>query len=246
MDAPDIRLARLLFEAKLLDASQVREVQKHVEAGGGRFHRIAVELGFATEAQVAGAIAASFQLSRVSLAQVPPDPVALAKLDAPFCEQHGMFPCALRDDGRTLWVAVSDPGTTASLDAAARRAKTAIRPVVAGHDEIQEAILRSYRGETHKPRTTPATATIDEAVARGIELDDRPPPPVAGGLAAAESALDDLLGMSSRGELTAEEQARLDLLVESQARSAKALRAVVELCLERGLFDLAEYRSRVR
>lgn len=275
MQPADARIGKLLYDLKVVDGAQAREVQKHVDGGAGRFHHIVAELGFANEQAVAAAIASGYGLQRVSLGQLPADRDALSRLERGFCEQHNLFPCALRDGGRTLWIAMSDPGDTVVQREAAQRSGCELRAVVAGHDEIQEAILRGYYGESFKPRATggatsldapaqhpptpaPRAAprlapepSVDDAVAAVAAAAVRPPR--AGGtpskLDAAEAALDDLLGSGAAGapaELTEAEQARLELLIESRTRASRAFRAVVELCAERGVFHLEEFRRRAK
>lgn len=265
MQPADARIGKLLYDLKVLDGAQAREVQKHVDGGAGRFHHIVAELGFANEQVVAAAIASGYGLQRVSLGQLPSDRDALSRLERGFCEQHNLFPCALRDEGRTLWVALSDPGDTVVLRDAAQRSGCELRPVVAGHDEIQEAILRAYYGESFKPRATGGATSLDALPAQAARAAPRAPEPgredgasaaaraQRGGapskLDAAEAALDDLLGGGASGrpsELSPAELARLDLLVESRSRASRAFRAVVELCAERGVFHLEEFRRRAK
>lgn len=168
MARTDDAMARLLQGAGLIDAGQLGAAREQITRWGGRLHHVVVEMGFAREEHVAQAIARGTNLPRVALGTVPPDPAALQRLDATLCEQKNVFPCALRDNGTTLWLAVSDPTDPELAQVAWKAGVGQVRPVIAGFDEIQDAILRTYRGETQRRWGT------GEAFGRNV-----PPPPFA-------------------------------------------------------------------
>jgi hypothetical protein len=253
----DARIGTVLVQAGLIDELQLRSAQSHQQKWGGRMARILVELGFTREDRLADALSAAFGAPRVKLATLSPDRDALGKLDAAFCEQRNVFPCAVRENGKVLFVAVDDPTDLELLDGIGLRADVPrVKPVVAGFDEIQVAILRWYRGERILQRQRDSSTTIDlngdpPTDPRGQAM-ARAAPPVAAaasgpasGLASVQDTLDDLLGLAPT-ELTPDDLQRLASVRSAQERGVKVLRAVLSLCSEKGVFGIEEYRARFR
>jgi hypothetical protein len=80
-----------------------------------------------------------------------------------FAEQKGVFPVSLRDNGKTLVLAMADPTDLQTIDQVAARSRTRVVPVVAGDREIQNAILRHYRNQdpsvTHSSHSAPSRSS---------------------------------------------------------------------------------------
>lgn len=265
----DARIGAALVQAGVVDQLQLRSAQAHQQKWGGKLARILVDLGFTREDRLADALAAAFNVPRMKLATLPVDREALKKLDQAFCEQKNVFPCALRDGGKLLFVAVDDPSDLELLDGIGLRADVPrVKPVVAGFDEIQVAILRWYRGESllQRQREEVTSIELDEDDHEAVEITDprgqvlrradaTPPPQPAptqpparmpgAGLAEAQAKLDELLG-GPRLSLTPEEERRLAAVRDAQERGVRVLRALVSLCSEKGIFGIDEYRARFR
>ncbi len=62
-------------------------------------------------------------------------------------EQKGIFPVALKDNGKTLVLAMADPTDLNTVDQVAARARARVIVVIASDREIENAILRHYRGQ---------------------------------------------------------------------------------------------------
>ncbi|MBN2360557.1 MAG: hypothetical protein JXR83_13965 [Deltaproteobacteria bacterium] len=147
MKANDQRIARILKDAGVLDDGKVRAIDAWQQQWGGQVHLIAVDQGLADEKQVAAALARGLQLPRVDLTTTTVEPAALRMLDRGFCEEHAVIPVAVRDNGSTLWAAVSDPTDIDLLDQIRMRARVArVMPGVAGHREILDALSRHLVG----------------------------------------------------------------------------------------------------
>ena len=74
-------------------------------------------------------------------------PGALAKVDVSLAEQKGIFPVGLRDNGKTLVLAMADPSDLSTIDQVAAKSRARVVVMVAGEREIEHAILRHYRGQ---------------------------------------------------------------------------------------------------
>jgi hypothetical protein len=156
MAAPRNRIGEILVKARVIDEMQLRSALAQHDQWGGRLSRIISDMGLAPEDTLTQAIAQGLGVQRVSLSTVNKDLGALAKLEVGFAEQKGVFPVALRDNGKTLILAMADPTDLQTIDQVAARSRTRVVPMVAGDQEIQNAILRHYRNQdpvvaTHAP-----------------------------------------------------------------------------------------------
>jgi hypothetical protein len=101
-------------------------------------------MGYATEGSVARAISVELGLPRVDLSMTPPEPAALALLDARTCAERFVLPVALRENGELLWLAMADPTDQESLGVVRRRTQKRVRPAVAGPTEILRSVRTLY------------------------------------------------------------------------------------------------------
>jgi hypothetical protein len=239
-----------------IDPSQLESARSHQRNYGGRLEEILVEQRMVSESPLADAIAEVTGCRRIRLDDIQPEGAARAKLPVSAAEENVAFPCALRDDGRTLWVAVTDPTDLTALDGIAGRSGCRIRAMVAGAREIRRAIQRHYHGVEE-------AAPAEEAVASGAEgfkITDisgntvmtsmeslreqhdaaqarrAPAPPVAD-----EDPADALFDIQA---LSPDEVARLEKVRSHQEKSAIVLRALVELLEEKGVFAPGEAAAR--
>ncbi|HYO72905.1 MAG TPA: hypothetical protein VEU33_43275, partial [Archangium sp.] len=162
MAAPRNRIGEILVKARVIDEMQLRSALAQHDQWGGRLSRIITDMGIAKEDTLTEAIAQGLGMQRVQLGTAK-DPGALAKRDVTLAEQKGVFPVALRDNGKTLVLAMADPTDLQTIDQVAARSRTRVVPVVAGDREIQNAILRHYRnqepGVTHSSHTAPSRSS---------------------------------------------------------------------------------------
>ncbi len=143
------RIGELLAEAGLITPEQLQDALSSVRAVDGRRERLGqaiVRLGYATEVQVAQALADQLRLP--FQATVPIDAVAVARIPAALAERAGVLPLAWEPDA-TLVVACSDPTNVVALDdvrlaSGARR----VRPVVAAASLLEIAIRKAYGFDT--------------------------------------------------------------------------------------------------
>ncbi len=243
------RMSDILMRARLVDELQLRSATARQSQWGGRLAKHVVEMGFTTEVAVTEALAHALSMQRVELGSMPRDAAALAKLDVQVAEEKGIFPYALRDNGKTLWLAMADPCDLEAVDFIAARTGCRIRTAVAGEKEIQVAILRHYKGQEppasmlgDSPRPVGRSPTGDMVMTdiHGKELDVEaarptpapaplrpqmrltpvPPPPAATGTGPELERL--------QGELD---------------KATRVLRALIELCIQKQVFSNDEIRT---
>lgn len=146
MAAPRNRIGEILVKARVIDEMQLRSALAQHDQWGGRLSRIITDMGLAREDTLTEAISQGLGVQRVQLGTAK-DAGALAKLDVGLAEQKSVFPVSLRDNGKTLVLAMADPTDLQTIDQVAARSRTRVIPVVAGDREIQNAILRHYRNQ---------------------------------------------------------------------------------------------------
>ena len=262
------RIGEILVRAKLIDQLQLRSALADQQQWGGRLAKIVVEKRFAKESAVIDVLSKALGVPRVELDKVEKDSGALLKVDPNYAKEKAVFPCALKDNGKTLWVAMADPSDIPTLDDLVMKTGARVRPVIAGETEIITAIERHYFGRD--PSMTPQAFGSIDALGAGDEegklvdmagntiiksIKDlttsaplpaaRPPPSPAAAVSTANSILDGLLGGGDAPSLTPADKERVRVIQDQQEKGARILRAVLELCLEKGYFRVEEYRAKL-
>jgi hypothetical protein len=271
MASPRNRIGEILVKARVIDELQLRSALAQLDQWGGRLSRILVEMRLASPDVITEAISKGMGVPRMQLGNVPKDTGALAKLDVGFAEQKGVFPVALRDNGKTLVLAMSDPSDLETIDQVAARSRTRVVPVVAGDREIETAILRHYRGQevTLTSRIGSenlvgkrTTTVVDDGEFKVTDMSGKTMvkhissiapslaqqgPPAAKGGSSAADLLDEIMAAGpSEAVFSEEEMQRLRAVQTNQEKSSKILRALLELLLEKGMLNQRELASRLR
>jgi len=268
---PRNRIGELLVKARIIDELQLRSALARHDQWGGRLSRIVTDMGLATEETVINAIAQGTGSHRMHLGNITRDAGALAKVDVALAEQKGIFPVALKDNGKTLVLAMSDPTDLNTVDQVVAKSRTRVVVVVAGDQEIEHAILRHYRGQepmvstryTGQPKKQEPPQNGEEEEFKVVDMSGNTvvkriadvSPAIAAqnaAEAAANSSAGDLLdeilsgGSAAPEGLTAEEMQRLETVKVNQEKSSKILRALLELLLEKGELSQKELAARMR
>jgi hypothetical protein len=246
------QVAEILVRAKVIDEFQMRSSLREFEKWGGRYTRIVGELRLAPDERVVAALAEHLKLPPIDLSRVPHDAAALAKLDAEACEQGGVFPCALKDSGKTLWLAMCEPTNFQLVEEIERKTKCRLRLMVAGETALKAAVARHYRGldkadRNPTNRAAPGSSSIDLTPSTTGEFTDAKGE-VLGKLPSSRNKLappvDEAPGpQGSAGAnfdfvpdaFTPAEVARIEALRTNQTKGTKVLQALVDLCVEKGL-----------
>src|SRR3954451_23200954 len=134
---PRNRIGELLVKARVIDELQLRSALARHDQWGGRLSRVITDMGIAKEEVVISAIAQGTGTQRIHLGNITKDPGALAKVDVSLAEQKGIFPVSLKDNGKTLVLAMSDPTDLNTVDQVAARARARVVVVVASDREIE-------------------------------------------------------------------------------------------------------------
>jgi len=135
----------LLVKIQILDERQHDAVMSRSRStAGGHIVQQVADMGYATEGTMARAISVELGLPRIDLAMTPPEPAALALLDARTCSDRFVLPVALRENGELLWLAMADPTDQEFIGVVKRKTQKRVRPAVAGPTEILRAVRTLY------------------------------------------------------------------------------------------------------
>src|ERR1700730_11206986 len=240
-----IRIGDLLVKAGVITELQLKAALAEQQQWGGKLGDILVRMDFLTEEVLVRALSKQTGIARADLTG-DPDAGALAVVPADTAEEFGLVPIALKDQGRTLLVAMSDPLNISATDhlvslTGGRKVETRL----AGASAIRHAISRWYRGEemlrddgeqpsmkiVNNAGNAGQTAAVVGIGSRSVKAPAvaaaKPPPePPA---RSRPSAVEVLRGVK-----------------ETQRRSVAALKAMVELLIEKGVFSRDESLARVK
>jgi type II secretion system (T2SS) protein E len=235
-----IKIGDLLVKAGVITELQLKAALAEQQQWGGKLGDILVRMEFLTEEVLVRAISKQTGVPRADLTGQG-DKNALALVPADTAEEFGLVPMALKDQGRTIVVAMSDPLNISATDhLISLTGGKKVEARLAGASAIRNAISRWYRGEELLGETGEhhSMRIVDNSGHSVVTSDPRKPrtgPQKVGPAAqpangaARQSASEVLRGME-----------------ETQRRSVAALKAMVELLIEKGVFSRDEYLARVK
>jgi hypothetical protein len=207
-----------------------------------------------TEDMLVKALSKQLAMPTVNLETVQGIPPHVrAKVPADVARDLVALPLQLRDEGKTLLVAMAEPQNIKQLDTLRAVSRCRIVPQLAGRQAIARAFTRFYEGEAEisgdvegsfkvldaQGRTVVKSA---EEIARRREAERKatnPSPPAAKERAASLSGLPASLTGRSPSEL-------LRAIEDAQRKEVAALKGMVELLIEKGVFTREEYLAKVR
>ncbi len=229
-----IKIGDLLVKAGVITEMQLKTALAEQQQWGGKLGDILVRMEFLTEEVLVRALSKQTGMPRADLTGEA-DQDALELIPADTAEELGVVPLGMKDQGRTLVVAMSDPHNIAATDhLKSLTGGKKIETQLAGNSAIRNAISRWYRGaelleEQQSMRIVSNSGQPVVTVSRSQAKTNLPSDKVAKNGAAPQSAGDVLRGLE-----------------ETQRRSVAALKAMVELLIEKGVFSRDEYLARVK
>ncbi|MBI5548060.1 MAG: general secretion pathway protein GspE [Deltaproteobacteria bacterium] len=247
-----IKLGDLLVKANIITEGQLKTALAEQQKWGGKLGEILVRMSFCTEDLVVKALSKQLAIPRVDLetVQPPPDSV-LRKISAEVSRELDVVPLQLKEDGKTLVVALADPHNIEIFDTLRAKTGCKILTMLAGHTALSKARARFYYGEEEMESGETAGFKLTDAQGRTLVKDiasikppsgrgPRPEPPTA-----APAPFIPKLPPPTGGP----PQSPADVLsaIESvQRKEVSALKAMVELLIEKGVFTREEYLSHVK
>jgi len=240
-----IRIGDLLVKAGVITDLQLKAALAEQSQWGGKLGDILVRMEFLTEEVLVRALSKQSGIPRADLSGEP-NKGALARISPETAEEFNVVPVGVKEEGRTLVVAMSDPGNVMVTDHVRQIAGCKIEAHLAGASAIRNAIARWYRGaELNEEQSTGmkimnnagnTMVTVDPRKKRPEVVSSRPPP----------SAPPPVAQSKNGGDVRPSAVEVLRSVEETQRRSVAALKAMVELLIEKGVFSREEYLSRVK
>ena len=225
-----IRIGDLLVKAGVITDLQLKAALAEQSQWGGKLGDILVRMEFITEEVLVRALSKQTGIARADLSGEP-DRQAIGKVSAETAEEFNMVPLALQDEGRTLVVAMSDPGNVMVTDHLRSLTGCRIDAQLAGASAIRGAIARWYRGEELSGDDS-SMRIVNNSGDSVVTVEREKPQP-------ANAARNGKSARTSALEV-------LHVVEETQRRSVAALKAMVELLIEKGVFSREEYLLRVK
>ncbi len=250
-----IRLGDLLVKAKVISESQLKAALAEQQKWGGKLGELLVRMNFLTEDMLVKALSKQMTVPAVNLDAIESIPPHVrAKVPGDVARDLVALPLQLRDEGKTLLVAMAEPQNLKHLDTLRSVSRCRIQPQLAGRQAIAKSFARFYEGEAEMGSEVdegfklvdsqghtliknvddvkaPARRSSAGAAAISMPPQPAPPPPRA---ATAEVP---------RGKSPAE---TLRAIEEAQRKEVTALKGMVELMIEKGVFTREEYLAKVK
>lgn len=236
----NLKLGELLVKARVLTESQLKAALAEQQRWGGRLGEIVVRMNLLTEDLLVRALSRQLNIPAVNLEAVNELSSELkGKIPLEKAREIPALAIELRDDGKTLLVAMSEPQNVEALDTLRALTRCRIVPRLAGQMQIARAIARCYEGEG-EPELAEGEGSFKVLDSQGMTVRrpapeppaaSPPPPPRFNPLPAAPKG--DLLEV-------------LGSVEEAQRKEVAALKAMVELLIEKGVFTRDEYLAKVK
>lgn len=260
-----IRLGDLLVKAKVISDSQLKAALAEQQKWGGKLGELLVRMNFLTEDMLVKALSKQMNVPSValeSIASIPPH--VRSKLPPEVARDLVALPLQLRDDGKTLVVAMAEPQNLKQLDTLRSVSRCRIVPQLSGRQSIARAFTRFYEGEAELDSADDGMKLVDAQghtlikSAEEVKAARRPtssqvaavraPPPPAEAISMGAPPAP---RASTLGELPASMQGKspsdmLRAIEEAQRKEVTALKGMVELLIEKGVFTREEYLARVK
>lgn len=159
------RLGKILLESGLVTEDQLQEA---VESQNGRsLVKTLVELGYATEEDVAKAIAKATNLPYLKLSDYRINPAAVALVPEDMARRYELIPIDIEDN--RLVVAMSDPANVFAVDDLRIITGYEIKPVVSTESDVLNAISHNFQMDREvEEMMESAVGEAEEAEAQAI------------------------------------------------------------------------------
>src|SRR4051812_43361342 len=141
-----IKIGDLLVKAGVITDLQLKAALAEQQHWGGKLGDILVRMEFLTEEVLVRALSKQTGIPRADLTG-DADRAALGLIPADVAEEFGLVPVALKDDGRAIVVAMSDPMNISVIDHLRSLTGARVDAQLAGVSSIRNAISRWSRGE---------------------------------------------------------------------------------------------------
>jgi len=162
-------LGAILVEQKACSEQDVERALAEQVKRGGHVGELLVAMGKVTRAQLNAALGVQAGLQPIDLDATPIPPAVAARLDAATCLLFRVVP--VREDGRNLVVALSDPLNVNILQDLAFIVGGTVTGVIASEEAVDRALARLH-GAAEKPSLAGLVSELKAGTA-GLDLEDK-------------------------------------------------------------------------
>ena len=138
------RLGDILLEAGLIDQQKLDEAIALQKVTRERLGRLLIKQGFVSEEEIMRTLSQQLRLPYLDLSKQVIDKKLVLLVPQSLAENHLLVP--IRENGKTLTVAMADPLNILAIDELSIRTKLTIEAVVSLEDDIKRAIEELYGG----------------------------------------------------------------------------------------------------
>ena len=254
--APRIRLGELLVRAGVLDEFKLKAALAEQQRWGGKLGKILVDMNFVSEDLLVKALSKQLTVpvARLETFDVPDE--ILDKIDQAFARQYGVCPERLLPDRKTLILAMIDPINVKAIDEVTYRTGLRVEPTLAGERVLALALGRVY-GTEASALDHPSNPVLTNNAGGVIEPTGHPSLPDGG--MEMEPLAASVVPAPSSPPTTPHERAisepasvppgpvaeMAEALDDAQRKQLKAIRVMVDLLIEKGVFSRDEYLARI-
>lgn len=256
-----IKLGDLLVRANVITGEELTAALAEQRRTGARLGETLVQMGILTEDLLVKALSKQLGIPRADLS-APVTGAALRKMNRELCTRYEAVPMAVSEDGRTLTVAMTDPLDLDAIDKLRLATSSRIVAYLAGAGAVRAAIARLYPddGEVETTQSVDVRALQKQLSAqmKGPAAPRPSPAPIAQQVGPAPVFAPQPAGGQHRltgpiptraapaGAASRSAAELLRSMEDVQHREITALRAMVELLIDKGVFSREEYLARVK
>jgi hypothetical protein len=241
---PAMKLGEMLIGYKLCTPAQVEAGLGEQQKWGGKLGEILVRLGALSEENLIKVLAKQLNVQPVNLDAVASlAPQLLAKIPGDKAREWMVVPVQLKDEGRTLVVVTADPQALATFDAVRAHTGLKVTTLLSGKQAIARAHAKFYAEGEDLPSDAGEFKMVDAQNATMMKPVKGLQEQLAREKAAAAPAPGATSGSSPRAEQALQ---TLKTLEDAQKKELAALKAIVDLMLEKGVFTRDEYLAKVK
>ncbi len=139
------QLGEMLVKDKVISTEDLEEALKRQESSQASLGRVLIEMGLASEWEMAAALGKQLNVPFITLSHYDIDRQVLEAIPEDIVKRYKIVP--VDKTGDTLTIALSDPGNIYLLDELRLLTQCQIIPVISFESDIIEAINRYYGGE---------------------------------------------------------------------------------------------------
>ena len=255
-----IRLGDLLVKAKVISESQLKAALSEQQKWGGKLGELLVRMNFLTEDMLVKALSKQMNVPAVNLDAIDGIPAHVrAKIPAEVARDLVALPLQLRDEGKTLLVAMAEPQNLKHLDTLRSVSRCRITAQLAGRGAIAKSFARFYEGDAEVGADENDGFKLVDSQGHTLikNIDDIKPPMEQRRPTSPAAAIRMPPAQPAAPARPPQQQQQgappprspsdmLRAIEEAQRKEVTALKGMVELMIEKGVFTREEYLAKVK